>query len=293
MSTIKSLAVGSGDMFYIRHGSDNFSIIDCCLADESREDIVEEIKRASEDKGIVRFISTHPDEDHLRGLRYLDQRINLRNFYCTKNDVIKEDESEDFKHYCTLRDSEKAFYIRRGRKRKWMNEDSDERGGSGISIVWPVVENENYKDALVLAEKGGSPNNTSAVIKYSLTNGATFLWMGDLETAFMEHIADAISWPKVDVVFAAHHGRSSGRIPHSILDQLEPRMIVLGEAPSRHLHYYGGYNTLTQNTLGDITFECKEGKVHVFVSEEGCEVEFLDDEGVTGGDHYVGTLNLI
>jgi len=292
MSTIKSLAVGSGDMFYIRHGSDNFSIIDCCLADESKEDIVEEIKRASEDKGIVRFISTHPDEDHLRGLRYLDQRINLRNFYCTKNDVIKTDKTEDFKHYCTLRDSEKAFYIRRGRKRKWINEDSDEREGSGISIVWPVVENEHYQDALARAEEGGSPNNTSAVIKYSLNNGASFLWMGDLETEFMEHIADAIPWPKVDVVFAAHHGRNSGRIPHSILDQLKPRMIVLGEAPSRHLHYYGGYNTLTQNTLGDITFECKEGQVHVFVSEEGCEVEFLDDEGVTGADHYIGTLNL-
>jgi len=54
MSTIKSHAVGNGDMFYIRHGSDNFSIIDCCLSDESREDIVGEIRRASEDKGIVR-----------------------------------------------------------------------------------------------------------------------------------------------------------------------------------------------------------------------------------------------
>ncbi|MHB8147178.1 MAG: hypothetical protein ACYDGM_07980, partial [Vulcanimicrobiaceae bacterium] len=77
-----------------------------------------------------------------------------------------------------------------------------------------------------------------------------------------------------------------------LLDQLKPRIIVLGEAPSRHLHYYGGYNTLTQNTLGDITFECKADKIHVFVSEFGCDVEFLDDEGAVGDDHYLGTLNL-
>jgi len=28
MSTIKSFAVGNGDMFYIDHGSDNFTMID-------------------------------------------------------------------------------------------------------------------------------------------------------------------------------------------------------------------------------------------------------------------------
>ncbi len=292
MSTIKSHAVGNGDMFYIRHGSDNFSIIDCCLSDENRERLVDDIEQVRAGKGVTRFISTHPDEDHLRGLSYLDKRIGLRNFYCTSNKIIKEDETEDFKHYCALRDSEKAFYIRRGCTRKWMNERSDEREPAGINIVWPVIENDYYKDALALAEAGGSPNNTSAVIKYSLNNGASFLWMGDLETAFMENIADAIQWPKVDVVFAAHHGRSSGRIPHGLLDQLKPRIIVLGEAPSRHLHYYGGYNTLTQNTVGDITFECKADKIHVFVSEFGCDVEFLDDEGAVGDDRYLGTLNL-
>ena len=31
MSIIKSFSVGEGDMFYIDHNSDNFSIIDCNL----------------------------------------------------------------------------------------------------------------------------------------------------------------------------------------------------------------------------------------------------------------------
>ena len=31
MSIVKTFAVGDGDMYYIKHNSDNFSIIDCSL----------------------------------------------------------------------------------------------------------------------------------------------------------------------------------------------------------------------------------------------------------------------
>ena len=77
MSVIKSFSVGDGDMFYIKHNSDNFSIIDCCMNEDVEESIVNELKRESEGKEIVRFISTHPDGDHIRGLQYLEQGSGL------------------------------------------------------------------------------------------------------------------------------------------------------------------------------------------------------------------------
>ncbi len=40
MPIIKSFSVGNGYMFYIKHESDNFSIIDCCLNGDNKEDIV-------------------------------------------------------------------------------------------------------------------------------------------------------------------------------------------------------------------------------------------------------------
>ena len=43
MTIIKSFSVGEGDMFYIKHNSSNFSIIDCCLDDDNKEEIVDEI----------------------------------------------------------------------------------------------------------------------------------------------------------------------------------------------------------------------------------------------------------
>ena len=121
MSIIKSFSVCEGDMFYIDHNSDNFSIIDCCMDDSNKEVITQEIRDKSRKKGIVRFISTHPDEDHLQGLKYLDEQLGLVNFYCVKNSAVKADETEDFKHYCTLRDGEHAYYVSTGCSRKWMN----------------------------------------------------------------------------------------------------------------------------------------------------------------------------
>ena len=69
MPTIKSFAVGNGDMFYINHSSDNFTLIDCDLCEDNADDILAELKEKSRGKGIVRFISTHPDEDHFGGDR--------------------------------------------------------------------------------------------------------------------------------------------------------------------------------------------------------------------------------
>ena len=43
-SIVKSFSVRNGDMFYINHASDNFTVIDCFLKDDNLEVIIEEIK---------------------------------------------------------------------------------------------------------------------------------------------------------------------------------------------------------------------------------------------------------
>jgi len=89
VSIVKSLSVGNGDMFYIQHNSDNFTIIDCSMSEENRESIVEALKFGAKGKGIVRFVSTHPDDDHICGLAYLHEQMNLLNFYSVKNSATK------------------------------------------------------------------------------------------------------------------------------------------------------------------------------------------------------------
>lgn len=289
---IKSFSVGNGDMFYINHSSDNFSIIDCNLEDENKEAIMDEICNLGSKKGIMRFISTHPDEDHFHGIEYFDKRFPIINFYCVKNEATKSDETESFKHYCKLRDAEKVFNIHKGCSRKWMNQSDAERGSSGINVLWPITDNEHFKSELKTAKDGGNANNISPIIKYSLESGVNCLWFGDLEKDFMSSIKGTITLPQADIIFAPHHGRSSGKIPSEWLNQISPSIIVIGEADSDMLDYYSGYNTITQNTAKDIIFKCETGKVHVYVSNYNYSVAYLNDESQTNTNlgHYIGSF---
>jgi hypothetical protein len=77
-----------------------------------------------------------------------------------------------------------------------------------------------------------------------------------------------------------------------MLTKISPKIVVVGEAPSEDLNYYAGYNTITQNSAGDIIFDCNRRKVHIFTSNE-YSLDFLDDESQSRtGYFYLGTLNL-
>ena len=290
MSIVHSYAVGNGDMFSIRHVSDNCTIIDCSISEENKDWLLKEIDKQRKGKRITRFISTHPDKDHLMGLVTLDDQIDILNFYVVNNRATKNDESADFKRYKKLRDGDKAFYIYRNRKKKWMNQKSVERGSSGINIRWPITSNQYFKKALEDAADGKNPNNISPVLTYSLTDGVNMAWFGDLETDFMEKIKNEISWPSVDILFAPHHGRDSGKIPKSILEKMNPKIVVIGEAPSKHLNYYRDYNTITQNSAGCIYFECVKNWVHIYVESSTYSVDFLQDKGADTYGNYLGSL---
>ena len=300
MSLVKSFSVGEGDMFYIRHESDNFTTIDCCLyydseATSKKEMILSEIERESKSKNIRRFISTHPDEDHISGLVDYDNRLHITNFYRVDNHATKQGgESEDFRRYKRLRDdSTKKFALQKGCLRKWMNQSSEERGSSGLSCLWPIVPNSKYQEALSIAAEGGSPNNISPVIRY-VTGGFSFLWMGDMGTEMQKEFEARVHVDPTTIVFAPHHGRRSGRIPTKLLKNLSPRLIVVGEAPSEDLCYYSGYNTITQNSSGDILFDITGGYMDIFVSDQNYNKEMGLSKRYGYNSHaemfYMGTI---
>lgn len=298
MVKIKSFSVGNGDMFYIDHSSDNFTMIDCNLPSDiyRKLDILDEVRRLSSSNGITRFISTHADQDHLNGLKEIDETINILNFYCVKNEATKESPTDDFLHYCTLRDNtDKAFYMFKGCSRKWMNRGDNERGAAGLQVLWPDLDNDYFKTELENCKNGQTPNNTSPIIIYRLEDGATVAWMGDLETEMMENIINEIKLPKVNVLFAPHHGRKTGVCPDWWLDQMNPELIILGEGPEDRLADYEGWNTITQNYTGNINLYLETGVVDVFVENPAYSVGFLTNNGLESdadNEHYIGSIDV-
>ena len=216
------------------------------------------------------------------------------NFYCVANGATKASPTEDFKRYCSLRDSTKAFYISKGCHRRWMNRSDDQRKTSGLEVLWPITSDADFISAMADAAKGMPPNNISIILRYRVENGPCMLWMGDLETDFMEKIEDKVNIPKVDILFAPHHGRDSGKVPPAWLETMDPGLIVIGEAPSSYLDYYAGYNIITQNSAGDVLFESAVNRVHIYVGDNAYAVDFLEDEGLdhSHGLYYIGTLRV-
>jgi len=280
MSIVRSFSVGVGDMFTIKHNSSNFSIIDCYLKNENTEQIISKLKQDSMNKVIRRFISTHPDQDHIKGINKIIEELEIPNFYCVKNNTKKEKSEIDFEHYKILKNRKETFFLNTGCKRAWMNEDDDTYlyGSAGLEILWPNTENDSFKEELIKAEETQSPNNISPIIRYQEGHQSSFLWMGDLESEFMEKISDKVDWKLTDVIFAPHHSRKSAKIPKEILERIRPKIIVVGEVENGRsdlIEYYKGYNTITQMTAGDIVFDNQENETYVYTASETYRTDFL------------------
>lgn len=268
MSVIKSFYVDRGkeirgDMFYIKHNTSCFTMIDCCLKadDDRRCEIVMEIKRESKGR-VCRFISTHPHDDHIHGIEFLNKFWPIKNFYAVENS--RECDDESFQAYSNLKNLYN-FPLKKGIKRKWLNTESDERGGSGIEILWPNVDNDEFKKALDRCQD--DPNAISAVIKYN-SSRFSVVWMGDLETSMQETFfeSEKKNLGEIDVLFLPHHGRSSANVPEDLLKKWNPKLIIIGAAPCDQIDYnhYDSDKTLTQNTALDFILEITDNGIDVY-----------------------------
>lgn len=310
MSIVKSFSfpVGEtrGDTFYIKHNSNNFTMIDCYLKEGDdascrKDEIIEEINHESNDR-IRRFISTHPDNDHILGIENLDAQWEIINFYAVDNDIPANPKDASLTKYLELL-KDKNCPLHAGLTRAWLNKGNGERDSSGIFFQWPILTNEKFQKELETVARGESPNNISCIFTYSIENGAKYMWMGDMETDMQQEYYDVCKGdiPHVDILFHPHHGRESAAVPDDLLGALSPKLIIIGNAPSEHLDYGDSSCTITQNTAGDILFENEGNKVHVYTANEITNVPdcLIKKQGVGNfvdykGDeyYYCGTLDV-
>ena len=272
MARVHFLNVRDGDCSVIQHNSGHVSVIDVCNAATlpasarsastsqhaiSRSGVLGNFNqkqypvnpiRYLQDhgiSGIFRYIQTHPDMDHMDGLRAIVESYGPINFWDTDNNKDLKDgdwlgspyRKEDWDLYKSIRDGKpdndpKRLVNLSGSRGQYWNVSGDgSSGGDGIQILAPT-------SALVSeANDTGDYNRCSYVLLYR-TGGHSIVFGGDSHDATWEYILEnhESDVANVDLLIAPHHGRGSGR-SYKFLDVLKPSLTFFGNAPSEYLAY--------------------------------------------------------
>jgi competence protein ComEC len=315
MSVIHFLNVGSGDCNIIQHNSGHVSVIDVSYAESlikvaksynlSEEKIIEKaisgnfnrkdnpenpilyLKKFKIDT-IFRYIQTHPDMDHMDGIKDLFNSFSVINFWDTNNNEVKDFadnktrfKEEDWKFYKNLRDKKpqddpKRLTLYSDSIGKYFNVNEDgTSGGDGLSVLSPTEE------LVRNANESKDFNDCSYVILYRCGN-KKILFCGDSHDNTWEHILKnhSNSVKNIDILFAPHHGRKSDR-DYDFLDILKPKMTLFGIANSKHLAYNAWNNRnlehITNNQAGNIVLEVLSDRIHIHVENESFAKKYKTD----------------
>jgi hypothetical protein len=190
---------------------------------------------------VFRFILTHPDMDHMDGIKDVFAEFSPDNFWDTANtrtvsfapgSPYRED---DWRFYRglrngTLANSGNRLTLHAGAQAAFYNQNSEDgEPHDGLYVLAPtpalVAEANNTEDF----------NDASYVILYQSAAGR-ILFCGDShdktwEHLLTNHLADI---QDVELLIAPHHGRDSGR-DRTFLNFVRPKLTLFGTAPSEHL----------------------------------------------------------
>lgn len=294
LAKIHFLNVSNGDCNIIEHDSGNLTVIDVneagsveeeVIMDEGRTlgnfnqknnptDPIKYIQNLDIGSTVFRFILTHPDMDHLGGIKKFFDKFSVLNFWDSKNNKELNDDAwnttlhsqEDWKFYQKLKNNEIAgttrhvFYA--GSVGKYYNEDVSGGTGDSLTILAPST------DIAVEANDCEEWNDLSYVLLFK-TKGYKIIFAGDSDDTSWGYILK--TYPElvknVDVLIAPHHGRDSNR-NWDFLDVLQPRLTLMGNANSEHLAYnkYSKYGQkITNNQAGDVIIDTGDGFINVYL----------------------------
>jgi competence protein ComEC len=171
-------------------------------------DPIEFLKHEYPGQSLFRFILTHPDLDHMRGLKRLHENIGFTNFWDTAHSkptpkYRSDADREDWKFYQTLRSGAKN-YTRGNSCFAFGKDENGVPGGDNIEILSPTP-------ALVKScNQSEKSNDLSLVLRVRHKNWSVLL-PGDAEAEAWDGMKNHYgAGLKSDYLKASHHGRDSG-----------------------------------------------------------------------------------
>lgn len=226
---------------------------------------------------IFRFILTHPDMDHMDGIKSLFDNFEVINFWDTNNNKEIDNfnngkyQEEDWDFYQSIRNSSsnpKTLNNTAGTTAQFFNKDSEgNSGGDGLYILAPTPE------LVEDANNSKDYNDCSYVLLYRTGNSKKILFAGDSGEKTWDYILQNYKTDvsDIDILIAPHHGRKSGG-NDKYLDTLKPKLTLFGNAKSQHLDYSSwnnrGLKKITNNQSDCIIIDTDGGNIKVYVTNE-------------------------
>lgn len=256
--------VGKGSCTIINHG-DRSSIIDIDnydlqTTDRDLTDPIKYFQTKTDHDHVFRFILTHPDMDHMTGLKELNDDYNIWNFWDVDNNKVITEwpryNEEDWKTYQSFKDSESdPKYLQLYRDAKadccWIKD--------GFRILSPT------KSLVKKANESKDYHHSSYVLMLE-HNDVKILFGGEASIEAWNDIYEKYGdYLKCDVFLAPHHG-SESNVNEDVFNTIEPDFVVVSVAWG--IEYdYNYYNSiaskqvLTTKTRGNIYLNTETEKI--------------------------------
>lgn len=199
------------------------------------------LKSVYPNRPIWRYVQTHPDLDHMRGLAALSQEFVIHNFWDTANNkVIDEFKSDadkaDWAAYQSFREGKpgtRVLRLTRGQSGVFYSEEPEGvSGGDHISILAPSP------DLTAKANQTDCSNLHSYVLAVEHA-GSRVILGGDADVESWDSLAAhyGAAGLRCTVLKASHHGRESG-YSEDAMKLMKPACVVVsvGKKPETDAH---------------------------------------------------------
>jgi beta-lactamase superfamily II metal-dependent hydrolase len=231
---------------------------------------------AEQGQSIWRFICTHPDMDHISGLKRLCDEEDFSVFWDTNHEKDLNDaddwppeyDPDDWDYYSNIRSEETSHqYLQptRGSQQNYWEDDN-------IEILHPSPDfvrelNEDNED-----DEQPEYNDISYVLKLS-TRGGDILLPGDAEQDAWNEILDYWGPEKledVSILKASHHGREDGFHKEAI-EAMNPEYVVVSVGPKPDTDAYQDYYRACDDET-EIWSTRQYGTISFIITERGAVI---------------------
>lgn len=290
------LNVGAGSCTVVEHPTGHLTMVDVNDGGDQRSYESTPTERPLTDpiswftarhgKSLFRFVLSHPDRDHMAGLRrvLVTGDLSADNFWDLPHKRTRKEDDfpnqaawHDWLFYEALRNKVSVPNVTwptvvlpmRGDARDFWRQDS-------VEVLSPTP------DQVAAGDKADNYNDASYVLRFRHGPTSSVLLASDVEEPAWNNMLDAGVELRANVLIASHHGRKSG-FSELAMDAIRPEVVIVSTAKLKAEHdgisLYKARckNVLSTRVDGDVAIRMyDDGAILVFDQESKVLVHLYD-----------------